>query len=604
MSELSKVYNQYQGSLVSSQHEYEERLKSHADYLKGRYNDLLHEFVASFSQYSENQMDRLDVKRLAEQFFETTEIAFVAIDGSCHKQQSANFISFYGGGYGSKGIISLSEPSGKIRYQRWELNRDVSMVAFIPIPPDVMHRVVEESEVDSPPVMTDTEIADVSSLHTKIMQLAEVYLAYELAKSSSVEAPRIIMIDNSIGGILGNTSFSPRYLTLDEGTFEGETLSKGDMQIALAHPFNQELGVPSTKNFQPHFRVIAEATWQETRIVRAASCDGFPEKHFRAGSQFLERFGLGTFDADKLSFTFNQDPRASWQKTVRMFERICEKLFRAKDPLGVTYELKAPAGEREYFRPRDVMFLVGVGLRALIETCWKRKVLLTGIVKDSSSRFFYRNFLGSVCVERNLDPAQHLALPLTDRTIAELLPNISHELKAPWATLEFDSCFMTLHPEPKDGVWKVKGYDSPTYGETTRPERMSLRSLVQFFVSPDRNMASHAIFLDRLAHAGWDDKDSKPLEIATDQFGKVDPLYFEDSARPSRLQKLTMYLLAVLVRNHYPEAIGYPEPLHQADWGAKSMKRRVIGLLESSEWAFRSRPLSKTFREIRDRLGR
>jgi hypothetical protein len=65
-----------------------------------------------------------------------------------------------------------------------------------------------------------------------------------------------------------------------------------------------------------------------------------------------------------------------------------------------------------------------------------------------------------------------------------------------------------------------------------------------------------------------------------------------------------MYLLAVLVRNHYPEAIGYPEPLHQADWGAKSMKRRVIGLLESSEWAFRARPLSKTFREIRDRLGR
>jgi hypothetical protein len=65
-----------------------------------------------------------------------------------------------------------------------------------------------------------------------------------------------------------------------------------------------------------------------------------------------------------------------------------------------------------------------------------------------------------------------------------------------------------------------------------------------------------------------------------------------------------MYLLAVLVRNHYPEALGYPEPLHQADWGAKSMKRRVINLLESSEWAFRSRPLSKTFREIRDRLGR
>src|SRR5439155_19849859 len=159
---------------------------------------------------------------------------------------------------------------------------------------------------------------------------------------------------------------------------------------------------------------------------------------FKGGAQFMQRNRIGTFDESKIAFTFNEDPRASWQKTVRVFERICEKLFRAKDPLGVTYELKTAPKEREYFRPRDVMFLVGVGLRALIETCWGRGILLTGIVKDSSSRFFYRNFLGSVCVKKALNTAKHLALPLTDRSIAELLPNIS-TIKAPWATLEFDS---------------------------------------------------------------------------------------------------------------------------------------------------------------------
>src|SRR2546426_9206619 len=135
MSELSKVYSQYQGSLVSSQQEYEERLKTHAKTLKDRYNEFLHEFVASFSRYSENQMDRLEVKRIAEQFFETTEIAFVAIDGSCHKQQSANFISFYGGGYGTQGKNSLAEPTGKIRYHPGGVNRDVSMGGVCPMPP-------------------------------------------------------------------------------------------------------------------------------------------------------------------------------------------------------------------------------------------------------------------------------------------------------------------------------------------------------------------------------------------------------------------------------------------------------------------------------------
>jgi hypothetical protein len=46
VSELSKVYGQYQGSLVSSQYEYEERLKTHAKHLKGRFQELVAEFVA------------------------------------------------------------------------------------------------------------------------------------------------------------------------------------------------------------------------------------------------------------------------------------------------------------------------------------------------------------------------------------------------------------------------------------------------------------------------------------------------------------------------------------------------------------------------------
>src|SRR5437762_245625 len=112
------------------------------------------------------------------------------------------------------------------------------------------------------------------------------------------------MLDNSIGGILGNTSFSPKYLSLDQGSFDGEILSKGDMQVALAHPFNEKLGIPSVKNFQPHFRLIAEAVWKETKSVSASDCTGFPEKHFRGGARFLRDSGIGSFDDTQVSFTF------------------------------------------------------------------------------------------------------------------------------------------------------------------------------------------------------------------------------------------------------------------------------------------------------------
>lgn len=605
MSEISKIYAQYHQSLTSSQSEYEERLKTYAGMLKHHYDKYMKKAVYNFSKLFGNQVGRLEMKAIAERFFGVTDIPFVAIDGSCHKHQAASFISFYGGAYGSKGTVSLRGPEGKLRYQRWELSRDVSMVAFVPIPPDTLHSAidVEEEAGDAPKALTDSEIAEVSSLHTKIMQLAEVYLAYSLAKSSSLDAPRLILIDNSIGGILANSSFSPSTVRLTRGDFDGESLTAADLHIALAHPFNQELNVPSTKNFQPHFRVISEAVWRETRTMRAKDCAGFPVKNFGAGARFLaKKIGAGKYDEAREQFSFSQDPRVSWRKTLRIFEDVCEKLFRQKDPMGITYALRDRPGRREFLMPRDILFLVGVGIRALIETCWKRKILLVGVVKDSASRFFYRNYLGSVYLLGREDPSKHLAIPLTDRSIIELLPSLDGSLQAPWGTLEFDACFMTLHPEKlEDGDgWTIKGYDHPRLGETTRPEKIFLRSIAQFLLSPDGNLASHALFVDRLTYPGWDDKDSGRLSIDTKFFGSIDPLYYDAAAGPPRLQRLVMYLLTVLVRNHFPEALGYPDPLHQADWGAKSMKRRILGLLDSSEWAFRSRPLSKTRREIRD----
>jgi hypothetical protein len=182
-----------------------------------------------------------------------------------------------------------------------------------------------------------------------------------------------------------------------------------------------------------------------------------------------------------------------------------------------------------------------------------------------------------------------------------LLPNLDLSLNAPWGTLEYDSCFMTLHPKNDGTQGGIEGYRTATGLEVTRPERMFLKSLSQFFLSEDKNLSSHAIFMDRLAYAGWDDKDSNKLEFDTGM-GKICPFQYDKNKGISRLQNLTMYLMGILVRNHFPEALGYPDPLHQADWGAKSLKKRVLGLLESSEWAFRSRPLSKTFRTIRDKF--
>ena len=65
-----------------------------------------------------------------------------------------------------------------------------------------------------------------------------------------------------------------------------------------------------------------------------------------------------------------------------------------------------------------------------------------------------------------------------------------------------------------------------------------------------------------------------------------------------------MFLLNILTRNLYPEVIGYPDPLHKADWGAKSLLKKIEPMIESSELFLRAHPLTQTFRDLRSQRKR
>jgi hypothetical protein len=117
--------------------------------------------------------------------------------------------------------------------------------------------------------------------------------------------------------------------------------------------------------------------------------------------------------------------------------------------------------------------------------------------------------------------------------------------------------------------------------------------------------ATHVVFSDRLAYPGWDDVDSKDVQLEQlgSRLGPIRPLrYFGD--KPPRMQLASLFLLSKLIRNLYPEALGYPDPLHRADLGAASFRERVKDVLRSSWLLERSNPLSHTFRAIREKLRR
>jgi hypothetical protein len=255
-----------------------------------------------------------------------------------------------------------------------------------------------------------------------------------------------------------------------------------------------------------------------------------------------------------------------------------------------------------------VHFLTAVGLRALIEKCWERNILLVGIVKDSESRYLTRNYLGvmkHLGVYPELQQMKVAPLPWTDRIFLETVPlYCDTSLEAPWSTIEFDSVFQTLRLGRDEVTGELTIIGTPSrVGEIVSPERLFLRSLAQFYLDRRKNtpLAGHVIFLDRLAMPKWDKASlSHEVVVSNPRVGTIKPLLYPDRDAENPVQQVMMYLLDVLTRNHFPEVIGYPDPMHKADWGAKTVGKRARELILSSEIPFHSNPIAKTLRRLRE----
>lgn len=583
---------------------YRQHLQVVEELYKCKLKDLVKDWNAEFS----SQMKLIRLRDQIRDFFGRDEVNFVAIDGTCKAEETTQFLLFYAGAYGARGSLDLKGTPPTLRYHKWSLEQDVSVVAQVPIPYAELEDVLEEER--DPFAVSDLEKTNLAGLHTLLMQLSEVYLAYDTVTSSRTDAPNFVLLDQSISSSMASNMVQPGAVRMIGSPWRERQLTKADVTIALAHPFNSELSIPTVKRFRQYTGLLAHMQ-QGKGIVdleKLAASEGLERDDLNSGVSYLTKRKLAELlpDGNTLIWKGPHDIDASWAYTKAVFQEICEKLFVDKDPTALMYTVETDEVRRQHWMsPPDIKFLIGVGLRSLIEECWKRNVLLVGLVKDSSSAYFTRNYLG---VMRFLNVFPELKnfsrpLPSTDRIGLEILPLIDDELESPWSTVEFDGVFMTMfvRQEP-DGSCDLSG----VRGDILAPERLTARSLAQFYLNqkPSGPLMGHVIFVERLLYPRWDKDAVLRSHINNRSMGKVEP-YFRANATDANIgQSLVMYLLKELTRNHFAEVIGYPDPLHKADWGAKTVGRRLAEMLQSVDYMMRSNPLSRTLRSIRDSAKR
>ena len=607
MSRVSEISVAYRDALNVGRDQHDalvnERLAAAQDF----YGQFLNTQVIPFAERFSSQRGRERLQESIESAVGTQRLQFIAIDGTCRKEQFSDMLTFFGAAYGARGEIELKSGDHKIVYKRWSLDQDVSMVAWIPVP----LAKLEEIQPNEQFLATDEEQVNIASVHTQIMQLAEIFLAVNAITSSVLDAPHLVLLDLSPSSILANVAQSQDMIGLVGYPYDRRSLTKADIAVAHAQPVNETFGIPSSKVMDVPRLILASLIKEPTRRVdpkAIAQAQG-------VGLRILNRALKWLADREVVDNVGNPlvNARESWDYTKSLFQNICKRLFLEKDPTALQYDDEDETGveRRRWMSPNDLKFLVAVGMRMLIEACWERKVLLYGIIKDSASRYFGRNYFG-VALETGyhaeLRDISVATLPWTDRMLCEALPRFDDNLNAPWATVEFDSAFMTLHRERDEdtGETGVGGI----MGRIVNQERLFMKSLGQFYLNRRKPnpLMGHVVFIERLLQPFFDAPGlaSSPdaLQIHTPDLGRVQPFAWRNADHSNRGQTVMMYLLSVLTKNHFAEAIGYPDPLHKADWGAKSVGRWVGKMIDSSTQTLSLNPLSSTFRATRDSARR
>ena len=548
--------------------------------------------------------------RELQQRHRSSSLRFWAIDGACKKIETSDIAIFYGGAYVVKGELGLQENPPALAYRESEPEDDSSLVAYLPLSPEDLTIIDPEDRF----VVDDAERISISGLDTSLMLLAESFLCYRGA--AGMDRPHLLLWDHSLSSVLANATPNVRKLRFAGVQIAGESIWYPDLLVGYSKPWNSRLDIPSRKAHRLWERAIAKLYGSENRSLDIRDFAEDVRLPLEVVTQQIRliwecnRFGLkieGENPEDALVkkeeniLSLNPNYVNSPSKIERLYLHFCNQFFREKDPSVLLYSYEDEDGlERTRFLSADELsFLLAIGLRLTFENCWRNGVLFLGVVKDSASTYFTNHYLGVMRYRGQFSFTPRL-IPATDRLTFERVPFIAESIEGPWSTTEFDAVFMTLR------LRKEWGAETPTLqgvrGDVLVHPNLIMRSLVQFHLvrePPMEPSMGHVIFVDRLVHP-WALPPQRITVTEGDRdLGTVEPFFHLDSSTQNREQELNIYLLSVLTRNVFPEVIGYPDPLHLADRGAKSVLKMVEPMLRSSEWLNRANPIHRTVRQGR-----
>jgi len=599
--------------------DYEQRFSS----LKNVYEGLLSNLIKT-------DFNPKEACKTAKEFFGAATVRFAGIDGTMYSRPLFDLVIFFGGAYASTGNLTFLEDKIKVEYDERTAQRGAGISSVIPVYvneiPDIDQTFFDDQEpgeISLGKPLVDEAIISNATIANWIMTFAEHYLAYKLATDPNQNV-RIILLDRSLSieraSLLYDTSkreFWKAKSSIVGYKIDDEPIDLNDLTIARQHVCNKDLGLPPPRADYLRYAIIdlakRKGVLTEKQIL--TEFDITTEKRAKRVKRCLNHLVTrGILNEKNETYVLNPKYTRTWERMKKLVVSLGDRLFFTETPEAETSSLLkiVKNGKEHWLTTLDIAFLTLFTLQMLMEECWKRRILLVGITKDTAARDFKRQLIPIMhnegLLKTTISQEEFENLPNTDRMILQSASIFNSEkIKPPWSLIEYDSAFRTLVLDKQNR----RGYVSGAIKNKISLEKIFLKTYVQLSqAKTDPLLRSNVLLVDRLVYPEYDYKPENIVEFWNElSDGTKEPvqvILFMNKDVPNPLQNLTMTILTTMAPSSIPEAFGHNKPLFIADKIAKwnySQFKRIVDT--TAQWILNNHKLRKfifymsTFRERR-----
>ncbi|MFX1491697.1 MAG: hypothetical protein ACFFBU_05505 [Promethearchaeota archaeon] len=559
--------------------------------LEGMYDSFLHKLICTDFSPSE-------AYKIAQSFFGDTTVHFAAVDGTQYVQPLFDLLVFFAGSYTCRGTLNFhpdEPPSIKYEDRLTKGAAAISTVApvYINKVPDIDQEFFDplDGEVIVERPLSDQYIINNSSIADVLMTFSEYFLAYRLA-ISPVQKIQILLLDRTLGGSYSSLLYDTarrfgwnRNLGMLGVHVDGTPITEEDFLYCRHRIINSQFRLPPVRGDFLRHAILYHLEQSAKPLTFNTLCTQLDldtsDRQNRADKFLQKAIKEGFVTERREHFKLKERYKNSWRRITHLVRQIGNQIFSeelSKDPLTSHNRLQVRVdGRYSWLSTLDIAFLTLFSLYMLIEECWRRKILLIGVTKDTAARDFKRQLIPILWQSKLLlQPKNQRALeraPNTDRMILQSISHfVANKLQVPWSTIEYDEAFRTMVPDRRRP--RRTNYVGGARRNRIGLERTFLKSYIQLTeAKSDSKLRSNVLFIDRLAHPEFDGVTDTSIGSFFQEYGgatePVQVLLNKDNTVPNPLQTLTLSILSSLSCSSIPEAFGHNKPLMVADKVAK-----------------------------------